>query len=31
MAKQFILYNLKDDVSEEEFMKFVNDDGTKIY
>ena len=25
MAKQFILYNLKDGVSEEEFMKFVNE------
>jgi hypothetical protein len=25
MAKQFILYNLKDEVSEEEFEKWVND------
>ena len=25
MAKQFILYNLKDGVSEEEFMQFVNE------
>jgi hypothetical protein len=25
MAKQFILYNLKDDVNEEDFVKFVNE------
>ena len=25
MAKQFILYNLKDDVSEEDFEKWVNE------
>ena len=25
MAKQFVLYNLKDGVSEEDFMKFVNE------
>ena len=25
MAKQFILYNLKDDVTEEDFIKFVNE------
>ena len=25
MAKQFILYNLKDDVNEEDFEKWVND------
>lgn len=25
MAKQFVLYNLKDDVKEEDFIKFVDD------
>ena len=25
MAKQFILYNLKDDVKQEDFIKFVNE------
>ena len=25
MAKQFILYNLKDEKTEEDFLKFVND------
>ena len=25
MAKQFVLYNLKDDLEEEDFIKFVNE------